>query len=321
MDDVPHAADISVSSTLALYLGPHKGVADGVSAGEYALWLGSGISRGRVDDVGEIVLKVVEYLRSRSNPTQETCPFNKALDRILDLAQLSNEEHATIDKGQPVMTWGCVTRLKNSLSPLYARVLDERVDGEVGDYLLWSAVDVPKTFGEPDNPDAEHLCVALLALEGVVPDIVTTNWDGLIEAALRELTGGNLESVVRVCVRNEDLRGAGLRSRLLKVHGCAVLAGQDETVYRGLLVGRQSDIIKWSTASKNAPIRDQLVGLATTKPTLMVGLSTQDFNLQDVFSKAHELMSWRWPHKPHAYVFAEDSLGADQKHLLTSKWV
>src|SRR5207245_6055267 len=126
---------------------------------------------------------------------------------------------------------------------------------------LWEGVDVVRTFGTtgPDY-DCEHLCIGILALEGVVPEIASANWDGLIEAAVAELTN-DAGGVVNVCVRSDDIRGPRLRSRLLKFHGCAVLAASDPSQYRGLLIGRQSQISDWPNDPAHAPIRLQLINL------------------------------------------------------------
>jgi hypothetical protein len=46
----------------------------------------------------------------------------------------------------------------------YSRLLQIEVAGEEDDYLLWEAVNVVAVFADPTKqPDAEHLCVALLA--------------------------------------------------------------------------------------------------------------------------------------------------------------
>jgi hypothetical protein len=63
-------------------------------------------------------------------------------------------------------------------------------------------------------------------------------------------------------------------------------------------------------------MRRQLVDLAATKPTLMVGLSGQDSNIQSLFAEARAVMAWVWPCDPPAHVFAEDALGQDQRNIL-----
>jgi hypothetical protein len=109
---------------------------------------------------------------------------------------------------------------------------------------------------------------------------------------------------------------AELRGRLLKFHGCAIRAAADPTNYRQLLIGRQSQITSWPEDPVVAVMRQQLVSLATLSPTLMIGLSAQDLNIQQVFIKGQATMGWVWPSHPPAYIFAEEQLGPDQSTLL-----
>jgi hypothetical protein len=103
------------------------------------------------------------------------------------------------------------------------------------------------------KPDCEHLCVAILAMEGVVPNIASANWDGLTEAASTELSGGT-NDIIRVCVGGDDLREPELQATLLKFHGRAVKAKEDEANYRDLLVARDPQIINWMIKTKHAAI-------------------------------------------------------------------
>jgi hypothetical protein len=83
-----------------------------------------------------------------------------------------------------------------------------------------------------------------------------------------------------------------------------------------MLIGRESQIVSWPHASSTAVMRQQLVSLATTSHTLVVGLSAQDSNIKDVFVQGAAAMNWAWPSRPPAYVFAEDELGQDQRTVL-----
>jgi hypothetical protein len=83
-----------------------------------------------------------------------------------------------------------------------------------------------------------------------------------------------------------------------------------------LLVGRQSQITGWTARGENAPFLNRLIDIAISKPTLMMGLSAQDANIQAIFAAAENRMAWPWPSNPPAYVFSEDELGADQQGLL-----
>jgi len=45
---------------------------------------------------------------------------------------------------------------------------------EEDDYLLWEGVHVTDAFADPaTEPDAEHLCIAILGLEGLLPEIMS----------------------------------------------------------------------------------------------------------------------------------------------------
>lgn len=41
----------------------------------------------------------------------------------------------------------------------------------------------------------------------------------------------------------------------------------------------------------------------------MIGLSAQDSDIKDLFSKAKNQMAWPWPSDPPAQMFADDALG------------
>lgn len=310
------AASITVSQTLELLDSRFPEFAQAVGQGRYACWLGSGISRERVDDLRRVIRRVLAHLRDRIDGSATACRFRAALDEILVFAQLSDAEKALIDFAEPIDVWPCLDIVLQRLIGSYARLLDVRVDGEVQDYLLWDAVDVCNTFANPKaEPDCEHLCIGVLILEGALGELASANWDGLIEVGLAELSASHA-STLRVCVRAEDMREAPLRARLLKFHGCAVKARQDPGTYRSLLVGRLSQITQWPFDSSSSAMRKQLVNLAVTKQTLMIGLSAQDTNIQHVFAEAKSTMPWPWPCHPPAYVFAEDALGPDQRNLL-----
>ena len=312
---VPNAATITVPETLTLLDGSLASVARGVAEDRYVLWLGSGISFGRVDGLRQVIARVLEFLRARTTPGDSRCRFGRALRAALDLAPITPEEDARIDLTQPFSTWPDGNQVVARLCNNYARLLDINVEGEPEDYLLWEAVELRATFADPAKPpDVEHLCIAILVLEGACSDLASANWDGLIEGAIATMTGG--QPALSVCARPEDLRNPAPRGRLIKFHGCAVLATQNEAAYRPFLVARQSQINGWIARPENAAVRGRLVGLVATKPTLMIGLSAQDANIQALFAEAAVQMPWRWPGNPPSYVFSANELGGDQQGLL-----
>ena len=154
----------------------------------------------------------------------------------------------------------------------------------------------------------------MLVLEGAVAEAPTANWDGLIESALRELAPP--AAVVQVVVLAQHLQDAPGIVRLIKFHGCAIRAADDPDAYREALIARASQISDWARSNEAAAIRGELVSLATTKPTFMIGLSGQDENIKAVFSEARARMRWRWPSDPPAHVFAGDRLGRDHQTIL-----
>jgi len=317
LTSMPTAATITVREALDLLDGPFASLAQGVAQRRYAFWLGSGISRSRVDDLRGVVARVLEHLRTNIDAGNPNCVYLAALVEAIELAHLSPGDRAQVDFAVPVSAWPVMATVLTNLTRDYSRLLDIRVTGHPeADYLLWDVVDVPATFAAADAiPDCEHLCLAILVLEGVVPDLPTANWDGLIEAAVDELTGAS-GAALRTCVVADDLREPPLLTRLLKFHGCAVRAANNPAAYRSLLIARYSQITDWPHNDDYALMLRQLVDLAATKPTLMIGLSAQDVNIQFIFGEARALMPWVWPSDPPAHVFAEDVLGPDQRNIL-----
>lgn len=312
----PSAGAITIAQTLELLDGPHASVADAVARGSYVLWLGSGISRGRVDGLDGVVLRVLEFLQDKAASEGASSPHRQALAEAIELSRLPADQIPTVDIATAVASWSEKDRkaLGGALIEKYSDLLDITVDGERADYLLWDGVDVRSTYAGGTAPDCEHWAIAMLVFEGVVDQAPSANWDGLVEAALGEL--GAPTSMTDVVVLADELRNNSGILRLIKFHGCAVKAAQDPGKYRDALIGRASQISAWSEANESAAIRGELVSLATTRPTLMIGLSAQDENIQAVFSAAKARMVWPWPSDPPANVFGSDRLGVDHLKLL-----
>ncbi len=309
---MPTAASISIKETLELLDGDYASVAEGFVQGSYALWLGSGISRGRVIGLDGVLAKLLEFLRSNvtANPA---CRFRKALETVLDKAGLDPAERATIDYGVPATDWGCIDALLGRLWSQYSAVLSVEVDGEPLDYLLWNGLDFANTFAAQEA-DAEHLAIGMLALEGTVTELATANWDGLLEAAMREL--GHDETFFRITVTGADLRNPAAAARLYKFHGCALRAIADEGAYRPLLIARSAQITGWHTDNRFTIARDQLGALVQAKRTLMIGMSAQDENIKQLFAKMNEQNGWTWTDPPTPIVFSAEKIGDDQRDLL-----
>jgi hypothetical protein len=304
-----------VKETLDLLDGTFLGVSQGVVKGQYALWLGSGISRDRVVGLDGVLAKLIEFLRGNAKADPD-CVYRKALERVLDMAAPSAEEKAAIDISQPAIDWPCLPSLLRRLWKQYADVLSVEVGTEKLDYLLWVGLDFADTFAKQDA-DAEHLAIGMLALEGVVTELATANWDGLLEAAMREL--GYSETFYRITVTGEDLRGPAAAAVLYKFHGCALRAIAQEDVYRPLLVARAAQITGWMSNGTFRIVRDQLQALAQRSRTLMIGMSAQDKNIQNLFGKVGALKGWKWTDQPTPIVFSAQELGAYQKDVLNMR--
>jgi hypothetical protein len=237
------------------------------------------------------------------------------MDLALNQASLSAAERARVDLTRPFVEWPDAEPITARLVTNYARLLDVPVEGETADYLLWNAVNVTGTYANPAiEPDVEHWCVAILMLEGAASQVATANWDGLIERAVADLSTGHVSLVV--CVHPTDLRDPAQRGQLYKFHGCAVQAVANEAKYRPFLIARQSQINSWAALPEHGAVVHRLIDILVHKPSLVMGLSAQDANIQALFARAAAMMHWPWPGDRPSYVFSENQLGADQLGLL-----
>jgi hypothetical protein len=309
---LPTAATITVKETLDLLDGPYLGVSEGVIQGCYAFWLGSGISRERVIGIDGVLAKLIEFLRTHTTPDPE-CGYRKALEKIIGMAAPSVQERAQIDLGQPSSTWPCLADLLSRLWNQYSDVLSVEIANKPLDYLLWVGLDFANTFVSQDA-DAEHLAIGMLALEGAVTDLATANWDGLLEAAMKEL--GYPDSFYRITITGEDLRGPVAAAVLYKFHGCALRAIEREDKYRPLLVARSAQVTAWMSNKTFKIVRDQLEALIQRSRTLMIGMSAQDENIKNLFGQVGAQQGWKWNDQPTPIVFSAQELGGDQKNLL-----
>lgn len=313
----PSAATITVSETLNLLDGPYASVAEGVADGRYAFWLGSGISLGRVPGLKGVVAKVIEFVRTRINPADVNCKFAQVMGSIFGVASATAEERARSDLSTPFSTWPDRDAITARLVGNYSTLLGINVPGEPFDYLVWNAVDVVGTYADAALvPDVEHFCIAALSLEGAAADLVSANWDPLIERAVSDLTGDMQALAPTVVARPSDVQLPRRRTRLIKLHGCAALAQSDQPSYRQWLVATNAQVAGWCGKQGNAPLVTALVALIGGKPTLMFGLSAQDANIQHVFATAAKEIAWDLAALPPSYVFSEDELGWDQQALL-----
>lgn len=305
----------TVEAALALFDGEFAAMAKAVSERKFALWVGSGVSFGCAPNLGELLKLALEHLRSKIDATDTGCAFRVALMEILGRSTLPTDQIGALDLSSPISDWPQLQTIIGDLWNQYADVLDTRIEGEAADYMVWSAVDVRNAYGSLRSPGVSHLCIAILIMEGVLAQIASANWDPLIEHSLDRLAGG--APLLQVAVEPRQLRGAA-KARLLKFHGCARYAQTEPDVFRKYLVATQPQITSWPHEHLFAPMRHELMGIAANTHTLMVGLSLQDANLQDLFANARSIHPWPWPCSPDAqgHVFCEERLGDRQRNML-----
>lgn len=310
---MPTASSITLRETLDLLDGPFSSVKSGVAQGSYAFWLGSGISRDRVIGLDGILSKLIEFLRQHATDAVG-CRYKDALMRILKMAEPADADMEAIDMARPATEWPCLKGIISRLWNKYSEVLSVPVSGEGQDFLLWDALDFPATFAN-QLPDVGHLATAMLALEGCVSDVATANWDGLLEAAVNDL-GYDPQTFFRITVDGADLRGPPAASTLYKFHGCALRAIENEAAYRNLLIARNAQIVRWMNNDTFKIVRDQLLGLIQRRQTLMIGLSAQDLNIQNMFAAVGAHQGWKWNSDPTPIVFSADRLSQGQTTVL-----
>lgn len=309
------ANEITVREVLAKFEAEFARVADAVENGEFALWVGSGISR-QAPNLGYLIERAFDYIRERAIDLAKAADYMPALEEALGLAEVE-PARVQAQYRQPLAVWPEHDAIIDRLWTKYSRVLDIRIAGTDADFILWDAIDIRRVFEHPAPPAAEHLCIAILILEGAVQSIASANWDGFIEAAVVRLSNG-VPGVMQVVVDPDQLRGPAGRARLLKFHGCIVHATREPLVFRQFLTGSYTQIMDWPEKAEFAAMRNAVVGLATAQKTLVLGLSIQDNNLQTLFARAKAVHAWPWPCAPAApaHVFCEDKIQQGQRDVL-----
>lgn len=227
---MPTATDISVLEVVEKFdTAPFQVVANAVANGEFSFWVGSGISRN-APSLGGLIDRAIEFIRIRAMNAATESVFMPVLEEVLVLARVEKSAVAA-NLGVPFVDWPLSDAIRDELWTKYSELLDIRVQDEEADYVLWDAVGIREAFTAPPLPDAPHVCIGVLIMEGAVRSIASGNWDGFIEAAVDRLTGG-APGILQVVVDPDHLRDPAARARLLKFHGCIVHADQQPALYR-----------------------------------------------------------------------------------------
>ena len=281
--------------------------------GQFAFWIGSGISRERFPDLKELLLRLLHELHTRSNFSDDTCPWRLCLQRVLELVHVSPD--TTRQRDIPA-DWPDIDQLLDLLVDNYSDVLDNPVYvGTTPQSLSLDVLGLDRVYGDDTiDPDAEHRLLALLIEEGIVAEIVSANWDPLIERAHEEARDGQ-PSELQVVVRAADIDGT-VRTRLTKIHGCARRLRCDPVTWRDHMIATTTEIQNWVSSPDRAPVRELIRTTLRQKPTLFLGLSVQDWNLQLELLKAFSDLEPPLPIDPPRALFAESELRQPQRTVL-----
>lgn len=313
MLDPPRA---TVQEVLACFGNEFISVAEAFARGEYLVWLGSGISRNVVPDVRAMLQRLLEFLQAKVDASNPHCRFHRALGEVLDVAGVPEGTRKRIDFAEDVSAWPDLDETLSRLIDRYSDVLGVHVQGEAADFLVWDGLNVPATYGASALvPDVEHLCIAVLMIEGFVRSAPTTNWDGLVEAAMERVSGGQ-HRLLNVVVKSSDFSAPECRAELLKFHGCAVRATASPNEYRHCLIARRTQIDGWSSNPENQMMRNHLENLFASRPAIIIGLSAQDANIHAMLHRARGSHARTWPAHPPAVVFAEQALHRHHRAVL-----
>lgn len=315
MADERTAYEVSVVEVIERFEQDFATFSKAVENGEFAFWIGSGISRN-APNLGGLLRKATEFLREKALAENGSGKFSETLRELLEIAGfgpnlLDDNLH------HPFSQWPDQEAIIERLWNKYSEVLDLRVPDEVSDYILWDAIGICEAFENPAPPAIEHLCIAALILEGAVRDIASANWDTFIEQAVEMLSSGAAD-IIQVVVDPDQLRTPPGRARLLKFHGCIRHATDYPDTFRKYLTGSTTQITEWPRTQLFAALRNEIVGIATNQKALVMGLSIQDQNLHDTFSTAKQANPWPWPSAPNApgYVFCQERLTQGQRSVL-----
>jgi hypothetical protein len=288
----------------------HPELIEDVADGKRFVWLGSGISRDQVPDVVGLIARVLCFLRDKAaSGGSDAGSHSDALLEILD-DHLPGER---LRYEANLMSWVPIT-----LEPLrerYSRVLGVGVAGKPNDYLLIDGAGLPELYGHRDlEPGPTHKILAMLISEGVITNLASGNWDGLVEKALVNISA--TDSLLSVYVDVNDPRDARGNAEIAKFHGCAVLTLNDPGRYRDKIIASPAQISRLHGDDAYAHMRDHLRELTTRTRSLVLGLSVQDSDLLAIFQAAASRSPWRWESTHPAYLFAEPAVLPSQRDVL-----
>ena len=272
------AHDATLTEALALLRGPLATVANAVLHNGVVLWVGSGISRTRFPPLSDLLLLLLQELFNAQDAGNPNCAYRAVSRQIVGMTSFIADPD--INLKQDPLTWPDDKRqtLLKQLENQYPDVFGIPLAVPGAPSLAWNFLRLQDKYGDGAvQPDAEHRLLALLAVEGAVSEVITTNWDALIEHAYAALGCAPCLEIV-ACA--EELNRSGDGVLVFKIHGCAERMRSDSVRYGPWMIITRNDINRWAQVEFFMPFREQVRTLLRARPAIFVGLSGQDFNLQ-----------------------------------------
>lgn len=294
-------------------LDAHGGLQRAFCSRDISLWVGVGLSLRALSDLGDVIERVISWLqeKARKDGWPAESEYSQALDTVrqFDVGLIPSDRNLVL---LPLQEWSDLpTALRRLLQERYSQVLGA-IDLSISEDLRTDVLDIPGTYADPHtNPTSEHRLLALLVSEGLVGRVISTNWDDLIEKACAATHG--LSPVI--IAGPQDVPGSLDPPFLAKIHGCARKAREDPAYANGLVV-TATQIGEWPNKPENQGLRTIVDSVIRNGNCCFVGLSAQDFNIQQAHFAAamssDPLPADRLP------TFAETDVQAGQQQVLAA---
>ncbi len=321
---MPDPSNASLGEALDHLRANFSGMIDELVEGRLAIWAGSMLSGARFPPLKELLEKLLNDLHSEIDHTNPNCPYLKAIEEIFAVGQVPDDDRGDMKKRPS--RWGKrkgeekISRIANRLASRYSQVLDVKVQTSPVKSLVWDVLKLPKIYADPTKqPDAEHRLISLLILERVVEEIVSTNWDELIERAFQATQPPSSSVGLHCVVHPRDIaRDLRRDRRLSKIHGCARRAIESPAEHEPLFIATESDIRRWlKKLPEQQTIRSHLEAILRERPMVFIGSSGQDFNLQLIFDEVGSQIGG-FPIDPPRFRFSSAKFEIPHRKVLES---
>lgn len=310
--------NINLSEGLQCLANDRASLLNQMLRGKYSYWIGSGVSRSRFPDLEDLIFQLLCKLHEKANWSDPACPYCEELSAIKRL-----NPGAPVNIAEDPRTWAKTERkaFLSNLASKYAEVLDGAIYVDPPLTIWWDILELHKLYGDSTiEPDAEHRFLALLIEEGIVKNLITTNWDPLIETAHEECS--SRPAPLKIIAANEDINGQNdfVAAKVLKIHGCARKVSRDEDVYKQYMVATSTHLQEWLNKPAIEPILDELRTLLRNGPAIFIGMSVQDLNLQILGNSAFTRLLGTFDADSPRIAFTEKHMGNSQKRILQAAY-